>query len=456
MQPYVVTIASEKGGVGKTTLATNLAIYLKALREDLPVTLFSFDNHFSVDQMFRIGRNAQAGDIFDLLTGRPARELIETGEFGVQFIPSSLKLQELRDVMGDPARLATALGKAGLSGIVLIDTRPDLDEFTANALYAADRVIVPVKDAPSLENSRRLYHFFEHHELSRQALRILPCLVDSRIRYQSGPFENPYQLLKAYALNRGYRCMEGFIAKSPKVESLNTNPEGRVYPILTHGRGTEVHLQLASLARQVILDADAETNLRLEGLHNRNQADLQQRNQDHRRRRERTSGACLDCGKTMPAAGIDGFYLETASGSRTGFIESACFTELIFNSVYRSSKSGGSNHSMRDLFLESAQRSYFALTKIPSGDLVFYRFDEEGRELSSKALPAGGQGVFFGRAVTPLQQFWNRLLPEGISGDYALLRKGPAGQAEDLLSNRTYRSFCRIKQLVSMHLQQPG
>ncbi|MCK4508224.1 MAG: P-loop NTPase, partial [Desulfuromonadales bacterium] len=49
--PYIVTISSEKGGVGKTTLATNLAIYLKALHEDLPVTLLSFDNHFSVDQM---------------------------------------------------------------------------------------------------------------------------------------------------------------------------------------------------------------------------------------------------------------------------------------------------------------------------------------------------------------------------------------------------------------------
>ena len=44
-----IPVASGKGGVGKTTLATNLAIYLKGLSEDLPVTLFSFDNHFTIE-----------------------------------------------------------------------------------------------------------------------------------------------------------------------------------------------------------------------------------------------------------------------------------------------------------------------------------------------------------------------------------------------------------------------
>ncbi|MDD2338039.1 MAG: P-loop NTPase, partial [Geobacteraceae bacterium] len=64
--PYVITISSEKGGVGKTTLAINLAIYLKALSEDLPVSVVSLDNHFTVDKMFSIKGQKTTGDVTDL------------------------------------------------------------------------------------------------------------------------------------------------------------------------------------------------------------------------------------------------------------------------------------------------------------------------------------------------------------------------------------------------------
>ena len=87
--PYVVTISSEKGGVGKTTLATNLAIFLKALDEELPVSIFSFDNHFTVDKMFLIKGHPAKGDVADLLWGTPGGELLHTGQYGVNYIPSS-------------------------------------------------------------------------------------------------------------------------------------------------------------------------------------------------------------------------------------------------------------------------------------------------------------------------------------------------------------------------------
>ena len=266
---YILTISSEKGGVGKTTLATNLAIYLKALYEDLPIILLSFDNHFSVDRMFRIGAKQSPReysgfpDVSNLFHGTIIDSLTETGEYGVQFVPSSAQLNQIRRNLDDCTVLAENLAQSHFKGIVIIDTRPELDIFTENALYCADRVIVPVKDAPSLENCRNIYAFFDRQKLSRKALRLLPCLVDARIRYD-GPFRDPYQLLKAYAINRGYRCLDGYISKSPKVESLNTNPDGKIYPVLTHGKNTEVHIQLAHIARQVYLDAVEDQSRRLD------------------------------------------------------------------------------------------------------------------------------------------------------------------------------------------------
>ncbi len=90
-RPFVVTVASEKGGVGKTTIATNLAVYLKALHEDLPVTIASFDNHFSVDQMFALGPRPASG-MADLIAGEPSPDLVRLGQYGVQYIASSRRL----------------------------------------------------------------------------------------------------------------------------------------------------------------------------------------------------------------------------------------------------------------------------------------------------------------------------------------------------------------------------
>src|SRR5210317_323144 len=89
---FVIAVASEKGGVGKTTIATNLAVYLKALREDLPVTVASFDNHFSVDQMFALGAKPESG-VEALLRNEIPQNLVTLGQYGVQYIASSRRLQ---------------------------------------------------------------------------------------------------------------------------------------------------------------------------------------------------------------------------------------------------------------------------------------------------------------------------------------------------------------------------
>lgn len=464
LRPYILTISSEKGGVGKTTLATNLAIYLKALNEELPVTLFSFDNHFSVDRMFRIGRTAPRGDVHDLLSGQASADLVETGEYGVQFIASSRKLPALRNRLHSPDLLARILSESGLQGIVIIDTRPDLDVFTQNALYAADRVIVPVKDAPSLENCKNLFDFFQDAGLSRKALRILPCLVDSRIRFE-GPFKDPYQLLKAYAINRGYRCMEGYIAKSPKVESLNTNPEGKIYPVLTHGRGTDVHLQFAHLARQIYLDYLERQERRLDTVA-ADQLQLQQARTDlFSARRQQLHPNCLLCGRPLVnAEGIEAadYYCETSDGRLAGYLEEECFSDTIFRYIYQSRKDVGPHDPLRDLFRESAQRSYFVLRRAPNThnffqqQLAFHRFDEEGLEISQKIIDLKEfEARFLLKERSSLFQLVSRTLLDQDSrmGDWFLLIRKVGGDfPEEILYDEHHGHFSAIRDRIAGQL----
>lgn len=461
LKPYIVTVSSEKGGVGKTTLATNLAIYLKALCEDLPVTLFSFDNHFSVDRMFRIGRGAPNCDLTDMLKGIPLDQVLQVGEYGVQYIPSSRHLDSVAEGLAKVDALASILAASSLEGIVIIDTRPTLDAFTRNALFASDRVIIPVKDAPSLENCRNLYAFFDAWGLSKRPLRVLPCLIDSRIRYE-GPFKNAQQLLRGYAINRGYRCLEGFIAKSPKVESLNTNPEGKIYPILTYGRGTTVHSQFAHLARQVFIGLRESTERRLEEISSSQQHDLELRQAARRQRHAELIRDCLICGQSLADEDpfpLPGFFCQTSDGTVAGFLEEECFAALVFRYFYQAQKEIPAGDPLRELFRESARRSYFVLrghTAVAgTPQLEFFRFDEEGFEISRKTLDLKEfESRFLSREKSRLYELAARTLftSDGLACDRFLLVRRISETDQDILAEEPYRRFAAMMQAIARKL----
>ena len=310
--PFVVAVASEKGGVGKTTIATNLAVYLKALREDLPVTIASFDNHFSVDQMFAIGRH-KGSSVAGLFAGTPAAELACLGEYGVQFLASDRSLAPPDD---DPGHLCRALTASSLSGILIIDTRPILDYFTRNALIAADLVLVPVKDRASLVNAASLQQALRQAGEPLEKMWLLPSLVDARLRLRQEIGVREFLVFSAQ--ERGYQVVDTFIAKSPKVEGLATSFTSRIHPVITHARGTVVHSQLRELAGFVLQRFDVTPEPRCQ-----RQSPV---GADAGRLARRVVNDCPVCGKRTPAAG---FAFQDLRSRRRGRLHPACMQTLL-------------------------------------------------------------------------------------------------------------------------------
>ncbi|PNU20318.1 hypothetical protein C2E25_07800 [Geothermobacter hydrogeniphilus] len=245
-QLFVVVVASEKGGVGKTTIATNLAVYLKALAEDLPVTIASFDNHFSVDNMFAIGRQ-RAVSVVDLFAGRQPFGPAMLGEYGVQYLASQRQLEP--PPAADSATLRKRLAGSGLRGILILDTRPILDFFTRSALEAADLVLVPVKDRASLVNVASIHNLMNDRP-EEERLWLVPSLIDGRLKLKGRVGMRDYLVFNGE--ERGYRFAPTHISKSPKVEGLASGFSSRIHPVLIHARGTAVHRQLRILADFVL------------------------------------------------------------------------------------------------------------------------------------------------------------------------------------------------------------
>ena len=249
----VITIASNKGGVGKTTVATNLAIYLRALREDLPVLLLSLDDQDLLQRMFTLEPSAApAANLSDAFRARALAPAIRIGQYGVHYIPPSPTLPELEPEPRDPFLLRRLLVASGWSGLVVIDTKGDLGPLTEQALAASDLALVLVADRTSLDQAERIYERLDKWRRPRDRARILLSLVDRRVKYRSGDEADILALLLSEIRRRGHPCFGTFLSRSPKIEALHTNRERRVHSILHGAHGSLVHRQMAQLASDVL------------------------------------------------------------------------------------------------------------------------------------------------------------------------------------------------------------
>jgi chromosome partitioning protein len=145
----VYAIANQKGGVGKTTTAVNLAACVA--EAGYRTLLVDLDPQCNATVALGVGKDAHP-NVYDCLTDGSALDpaVMATSVENLYLVPSSPDLAganvELPRLPGSEQRLSESMRSVrGGYFLTLLDCPPSLGPLTVNALVAADKVIVPVQ-----------------------------------------------------------------------------------------------------------------------------------------------------------------------------------------------------------------------------------------------------------------------------------------------------------------------
>lgn len=243
----VISVANQKGGVGKTTTTVNLGACLAYLGKK--VLLVDIDAQGNATSGLGIRKADVEKDIYDVLVNEtPIKDVVmETSRENLWIIPATIQLTgaeiELTNQIARETRLKNALQKAGKDyDYVLIDCPPSLGHLTINAFTASDSILIPVQceyyaleGLSQLLNTVRLVQ--KHFNKNLRIEGVLLTMLDARTNLGYEVVDE----VKKYFRERVYKTI------IPRNVRLSESPSHglSIIDYDPRSRGAEVYLELA-------------------------------------------------------------------------------------------------------------------------------------------------------------------------------------------------------------------